>query len=82
MTEGGIKLASEGYCTLWRLLIIVGIQELLGHKDVKARMVYTLVLNQGPKGVRIPIDEVSMVSYTDQYKTLPNQIKNTQGVEN
>jgi len=34
------------------------VQELLGHKDVKATMVYTYVLNQGPKGVRSPIDEV------------------------
>ena len=40
----------------------------------------TLVLNQGPKGVRSPRDEVSMVSYADQYKTPPVQSKNTQGI--
>lgn len=34
------------------------VQELLGHKDVKTAMVYTHVLNQGPKGVRSPMDEV------------------------
>jgi site-specific recombinase XerD len=33
-------------------------QELLGYKDVKTTMVYTHVLNQGPKGVRSPIAEV------------------------
>ena len=34
------------------------VQELLGHKDVKTTMLYTHVLNQGPKGVRSPMDEV------------------------
>ena len=32
------------------------VQELLGHKDVKTTMIYTHVLNKGPKAVRIPLD--------------------------
>lgn len=42
------------------------IQELLGHKDIKTTMIYTHVLNQGPKGVRSPMDEVAGSSYTGQ----------------
>ncbi len=33
------------------------VQELLGHKDVKTTMIYTHVLNRGPKVVRSPLDE-------------------------
>ena len=33
------------------------VQELLGHKDVKTTMIYTHVLNQGPKAVRSPLDQ-------------------------
>ena len=32
------------------------VQELLGHKDVKTTMIYTQVLNRGPKAVRSPLD--------------------------
>jgi site-specific recombinase XerD len=32
------------------------IQELLGHQDVKTTMIYTHVLNRGPKAVRSPLD--------------------------
>ena len=34
------------------------IQELLGHQDVKATMIYTHVLNRGGKGVYSPIDRL------------------------
>ncbi len=34
------------------------VRELLGHKDVRTTMVYTHVLNQGPKGVRSPMDHI------------------------
>jgi len=33
------------------------VQELLGHEDVKTTMIYTHVLNRGPKAVRSPLDE-------------------------
>jgi integrase len=46
-----------GYISLLEAFF-VGIQELPGHKDVKTTMVYTHVLNQGPKGVRSPMDEI------------------------
>jgi integrase len=39
-------------------LFLVGSQELLGHKEVKTTMVYTHVLNQGPKGVWSPMDDL------------------------
>jgi integron integrase len=32
------------------------IQELLGHQDVRTTMIYTHVLNRGPRGVRSPLD--------------------------
>jgi integrase len=33
----------------WRLLFVVGIQDLLRHKDVKTTMIHIHVLNQGQK---------------------------------
>ncbi len=33
------------------------IQELLGHQDVRTTMIYTHVLNRGPRGVRSPLDD-------------------------
>ncbi len=32
------------------------VQELLGRNDVKTTMIYTHVLNRGPRGVRSPMD--------------------------
>jgi site-specific recombinase XerC len=32
------------------------VQDLLGHKDVRPTMIYTHVLNRGPKAVRRPLD--------------------------
>jgi integron integrase len=37
---------------------ICTVQELLGHKDVQTTMIYTHVLQQGPKGVRSPLDRL------------------------
>ena len=34
------------------------VQELLGHKDVKTTMIYTHVLQRGPKAVHSPLDEI------------------------
>lgn len=34
------------------------VQELLGHRDVSATMVYTHVLNRGGLGVRSPADSI------------------------
>lgn len=34
------------------------VQELLGHKNVKTTMIYTHVLNNGPLGVRSPLDQL------------------------
>ena len=38
------------------------VQELLGHKDVSATMIYTHVLNRGGKGVHSPADQLGIDS--------------------
>lgn len=43
------------------------VQELLGHQDVKTTMIYTHVLNQGPRGVWSPLDQPPTASYADQH---------------
>jgi hypothetical protein len=57
------------------LFVFFGIQALLGNKDVKTTMVYTRLLNHGPKSVRSPIDKVEVGSYAASIRHHPSREK-------
>ena len=55
-------------------MMILTIQEVLGHKYVKATMIYTHVLNRGGLGVRSPADTLWRAiptAFEDSRRLLP-----------
>jgi integron integrase len=43
------------------------VQELLGHRNVKTTMIYTHVLQQGPLGVRSPLDRLADTAWPHEF---------------